>query len=406
MAAGPGASALLADFGATVIKVETEKGDPWRKVLTRSGRSFGAVFEHDNRGKQSVVLDLTCKAGIRAFHLLLGTVDVLVCNVRVAGTQRLGLDYETLCKRYPRLIYAHITAFGREGPMTNAPGYDAGAFWASTGMLDNLRSLDNGRLPMLPGAAGDHATSLALVAGISLALYHREKTGEGKLVDVSLLRSGLWCNGMYLSAASDNNAVVDALKNPQRIGPTFQGYLTSDGQTIQLLGYQTGRHLPVLMRALGNLQKKPTVAQVGAIMQTKSAHEWEIIFDAEDVWYTRVMDLVDIASQAEIPNKKKKKTSGKMSQIPEQIYQTHGFYKGGRLTGTGAGLVASPMRLGSGLGGVNEPSMKIVPLCPELGEHTRSTLLSIGLSIEEISHLEKEGAFGSFGVGSEGKAKL
>lgn len=145
MAAGPGATAVLADFGADVIKIESVKGDPWRKVglapqlaaMQGSVVSTGSeaapqhsrIFESDNRGKRSIALDLSTTAGVRAFKALCKTADVLVTNVRVAGTQRLGLDYETLQAEFPRLTYAHITAWGRSGPMRDAPGYDAGAFW-------------------------------------------------------------------------------------------------------------------------------------------------------------------------------------------------------------------------------------------------------------------------------------
>ena len=186
MAAGPGATAVLADFGADVIKIESVKGDPWRKVGERntlshhfthhttaaatscaavqgrratnpvrcapprcaglapqlaaiqgSAMSTGSeaapqhsrIFESDNREKRSIALDLSTAAGVRAFKALCKTADVLVTNVRVAGTQRLGLDYETMHAEFPRLTYAHITAWGRSGPMRDAPGYDAGAFW-------------------------------------------------------------------------------------------------------------------------------------------------------------------------------------------------------------------------------------------------------------------------------------
>jgi crotonobetainyl-CoA:carnitine CoA-transferase CaiB-like acyl-CoA transferase len=246
MAAGPGAAAVLADFGASVTKVEMPGGDPWRKVLLnhQPEREFGTCFEQDNRGKRSVVLDLACDAGRHAFHLLLAASDVLVCNIRQAGTQRLGLDYESLRARYPRLVYAHVTAWGREGPMRDAPGYDAGAYWAATGMMDVLRAADDAPLPRLPGAAGDHATSMSLVAGIALGLFHRERSGAGKLVDVSLLRSGLWANGMYLSfaAAAPAEASARVLRDPHRIGATFRAYRCRDGESVHLLGYQA-RHL-------------------------------------------------------------------------------------------------------------------------------------------------------------------
>ena len=396
MAAGPGAAALLADHGANVIKIETPSGDPWRRVLLKDqpkSRTFGSIFEQDNRGKRSICLDLNNDAGKQVFHLLLAKTDVLVCNVRVKGTQRLGLDYETLKIQYPSLIYAHITAWGRQGPMTNAPGYDAGAFWAGTGMLDTLRSQDNGRLPTLPGASGDHATSLALFSGINLALFHRERTGAGNLVDVSLLRSGLWCNGMYLAVASASKKGIQSIKDPNRIGPTFRGYVTKDLQTIHLLGYQTGRHLPYLLKAL-QLTKVPSNTELDQIFKTKTALEWEDIFDLENVWYTRIMDIADIAAQAETPNLGVR-FGGKMSQVPEQIDRTNAFYKGGRLAGTGSVLVASPIRLGHGLGGENEPSPLDVPLAPDLGSGTDSILTEIGISLKDIERMRSDGAFGT-----------
>ena len=391
MAAGPGAAALLSDHGASVIKVETPKGDPWRKVLLKDQpeRSFGSVFEHDNRGKQSITLDLTCKAGRDVFHSLLAKTDVLVCNVRVAGTQRLGLDYESLHSKYPQLIYAHITAWGREGPMVNAPGYDAGAFWAATGMLNTLRSKE-GSLPILPGAGGDHATSLSLVAGIALALFHRTRTNTGTLVDVSLLRSGLWCNGMYLSIASASPKTIQALKNPNRIGPTFRGYITKDQETIHLLGYQTKRHIPNFLKAL-NVATLPSNFELNALFLTKTANEWENIFDLNNVWYTRVMDIDVIAAQTEHPVSER--SSGDMSRVPEQIEATHGFLKSGRLNGKGV-LVASPIRIGDGLGQVNEPTFNEVPMAPELGEHINQVLLEIGWSMNDIDRYRKNGAFG------------
>jgi crotonobetainyl-CoA:carnitine CoA-transferase CaiB-like acyl-CoA transferase len=103
MSAGSGASAVLADHGADVIKVEAVEGDPWRKVhrgLAQTNTRSSRLFEDDNRGKRSIPLDLLLPAGRRAFRALLNTADVLVCDVRMANTQRLGLDYESLKKQY------------------------------------------------------------------------------------------------------------------------------------------------------------------------------------------------------------------------------------------------------------------------------------------------------------------
>jgi len=136
-----------------------------------TGREFGPFFDHDNRGKHSVTLDLQTSAGLESFELLLSKSDVLVTNIRVSGIQRLGLDYDSVKTRHPRLIYAHLTAWGRSGPMRDAPGYDVGAFWAGSGMLDLLRASDHQKeMPRLPGGSGDHATSMSLSCEIHFAL--------------------------------------------------------------------------------------------------------------------------------------------------------------------------------------------------------------------------------------------
>jgi len=396
MAAGPGAAAMLADFGADVVHVEVPKGDPWRRVLrgpldTPSGAvGHGSAFEHDNRGKRSVTLDLTQSAGVRAFHALLATADVLICNTRMAGTQRLGLDYETLRRRYPRLVYAHLTAWGREGPMRDAPGYDAGAFWAGTGMLDLMRENDeagNG-IPRLPGAAGDHATSLALVAGIALALFNRERTGQGRLVDVSLFRAGLWCNGMFLSAAAADLSTAQKLRDPKRLGATFRAYKCRDGADVQLLGYQPKRHTPALLRAMGLEALPADPAALNELFARKDAAEWEAIFDREGVWYTRVMHFEDLLGGGEV-------AGGKMSQAAQQAAETGAFLTGESDT-RGFAVVASPIKVGHGLGASNEPpsGAQGTARAPLLAEHLEAVMAEAGVSTAQFAELKAQGAFG------------
>lgn len=467
MAAGPGATAVLADFGATVIKVEPPKGDPWRKVLLDQQqprrplkhstkpkrRTFGSVFEHDNRGKRSVAVDLSCPAGIRAFHMILASCDVLVTNVRMAGTQRLKLDYESLRLRYPSLIYAHVTAWGRAGPMRDAPGYDAGAFWAATGMLDILAGQNTGSAgntlsdsegsvddcktgttkeeqaaasmvaglpPPLPGAAGDHSTSMALVAGIALALFHRSRTGgAGKLVDVSLLRAGLWANSMFLSFASATPPSVasQVLRNPHRVGPTFRAYRCRDGETIHLLGYQTNRHTPPLLRALRRDTLPTSSAAMNRLFLEHPTSEWEQRFDKEGVWYTRVAkidrrdDLLGLPgttnsssnagsdSDADASSRRSPAYRGNMSRVAEQVQATQGFLRGSHLS-DGAVLISSPLDLNEGLGVgatcLDELSQvsRLAPVAPEIGEHTAEVMAEAGVSVTEFRKLQDAGAFG------------
>ena len=107
--------------------------------------------------------------------------------------ERLGLEYEQIRSEYPKLIFAHLNSWGRAGEKMNDPGYDYGPFWAGSGISNFIRSSDNSPPPRFPGAIGDNSTAMNLVAGIAMALYHRERTGEGQLVDAALYRTGIWC---------------------------------------------------------------------------------------------------------------------------------------------------------------------------------------------------------------------
>ena len=193
--AAPSCGAMMCDLGADVIKIETPSGDMWRTnaiKLAPKGQPFGKLFENTNRGKRSVVLDLKKSDELKKLFALLETADVFLTNVRVKGLQRLGLDYETIRHQFPRLIYAHLTALGRAGPHRYDAGYDAGAFWAATGIQDITRPSDKSPPSRYPGGIGDHTTGMALMSGIGMALFYRERHGRGQLVDASLLRVGTW----------------------------------------------------------------------------------------------------------------------------------------------------------------------------------------------------------------------
>jgi len=132
--AGPAAAAMLADWGADVIKVESADGDPARNALAsilgiENMRS--PAFELDNRGKRSIVLELAEDHGKQVLHELLSDADVFVTNIRPNALDRLGLSPESLREQYPQLIIAQVTGYGSSGPEIDRPGYDSGAFWAA-----------------------------------------------------------------------------------------------------------------------------------------------------------------------------------------------------------------------------------------------------------------------------------
>jgi crotonobetainyl-CoA:carnitine CoA-transferase CaiB-like acyl-CoA transferase len=178
--AGPAAAGLLCDWGADVVKVEPPAGDPQRNIFGALGLKVAAAppFEIDNRGKRSVVLDLRTPDGLAAMDRLLAGADVFVTNLRPDALERLGLDHETICARYPTLVYASLTGYGLQGPDRDRPGYDVGAFWARSGMASTI--VPPGQLP--PGirsGMGDHVTGITLAAGFSPGCSSARKRAEG-----------------------------------------------------------------------------------------------------------------------------------------------------------------------------------------------------------------------------------
>ena len=249
--AGPAAASMLADWGADVIKVEPPAGDPNRYTLRHIGiDAISPAFALDNRGKRSVVLDLKADEGRAHFDRLLAGADVLVTNLRPAALQRLGLDPASLRTRFPTLVVATLTSFGWHGPDRDRPGYDVNAFWARSGIAARL--LPAGQAPPAPRPAlGDRVAATALVAGIAAALLDRVRTGQGSVVDVSLLRTGLYCNGSDLSVQLAFGRRARTRPREEHESPLYNCYRTADDRWLWLVALEGERHWPGLSAALG-----------------------------------------------------------------------------------------------------------------------------------------------------------
>ncbi|WP_293904324.1 CaiB/BaiF CoA-transferase family protein [Phenylobacterium sp.] len=215
--AGPGAACILGDWGADVIKVERPGGDMMRAAFADLKTDLGAnpTFDLDNRGKRGVVLDITKPQGRDALAKLAETADVFLTNVRPVSLRKYALDDVTLRAANPRLVYAVITGYGLEGPDAHLPGFDVTAFWARSGI--GYMTAPKGAEPfMRTSGMGDHTTSLATVSAILAALYERDRTGEGRLVQTSLLASGvyLWGSDMAVQLKFGRVASVRPRDNP------------------------------------------------------------------------------------------------------------------------------------------------------------------------------------------------
>ena len=187
--AAPSAAAVLADMGATVIKIEPLSGDPMRDMgrpvknpdLSEELKNYDFQFDVDNRGKQSIAVALDQPEGADLVRKLVAKADIFMCNLLTARQQKFGLEPETLFKINPKLVHATLTGYGTSGPDAWRPGYDVTAFFGRSGLYDASREGDDGVVPMARPAQGDHTTGLAMVEQSSAHCAWRKKPAKAKL---------------------------------------------------------------------------------------------------------------------------------------------------------------------------------------------------------------------------------
>lgn len=246
----PSASAVLADWGADVIKVEhAVSGDAQRGlqigVHSQAEGSFSPIMEHPNRGKRSIGLALENPEALRVLYDLARQSDVFLTNFLPAARRRLRIDVEDIRAVNEKIIYVRGSAFGAKGPDNERGGYDSTGYWARSGSASGVTPPDaEFPLPMPGPAYGDSIGGMTIAGGISAALFARERTGETSVVDVSLLSVGAWAMGLAVDISLLNNepmppmsAGSGAPRNP--MAGTFQ---TSDGRWIVLTMLQPGRY--------------------------------------------------------------------------------------------------------------------------------------------------------------------
>ena len=250
--AGPAAGGIMADWGADVIKIEPPEGDPSRLFESILGGVLPSnpVFELDNRSKRSIVLDLRTDDDLATALELIAGADVFLSNIRAGALERLGLDYATLSEKFPKLIYAHISGFGREGPDADRAAFDIAAFWARSGIASLLTAPDQSP-PFQRGGTGDHNTGLAAAGAVSAALFERTKSGQGQLVSTSLCREGMYTIGFDLNTKLMWG--TDIGNNDRRFAPspTANNYQLADNRRIWVIGVDVHRHWPSLCRVAG-----------------------------------------------------------------------------------------------------------------------------------------------------------
>jgi crotonobetainyl-CoA:carnitine CoA-transferase CaiB-like acyl-CoA transferase len=257
----PSAGAVLADWGADVIKIEhAVTGDAQRGIKIGTGgaaaASFQPLMEHPNRGKRSIGLALENPSAREVLTELVRDADVFLTNFLPDASQRLRIGVDDIRAVNPKIIYVRGSGHGQRGPDADKAGYDGSTFWARAGSGWGATPIGSPRMIQLPaGAYGDSMGGAIMAGGIAAALFARDRTGEPSVLDVSLMSVGAWAMALSVCTALLTNEVSPQppLTDPPYIpvNPTIGNFNTSDGRFITLMMVQPGRYFADLCKHLG-----------------------------------------------------------------------------------------------------------------------------------------------------------
>jgi len=376
--AGPAAATVMADFGADVIKVEPPGGDSYRSLVAAYRTNY--FWSLTSRNKRDIAIDLRGKEGQAVLHKLVEDADVILVNFNADQLAKYDLEYETLKKINPRLVFAHITGYGTRGPDSGRRAYDVGAWWARSGILDLMTPSDQ-RPPNAVGGVGDHASAMSLFSVIMMGLFHRERSGQGSYVATSLVANGVWSNGMPLQAAIAGNSITDVLKEHGYRSHFMLPYCTRDGRYVQLVGADPGREWPRLCKALGHLEwlEDLRFQDMAGVM----AHREEIrtLFVAGFA-KLNLVDAIRVLEEVDA-------TFSVVETVREVLEDAH-LIENGAIVRTESDNPDYQWTVGNPIE-VAGFKKKVPKDGPEIGEHTRAILKESGFLDDEISVLEASG---------------
>jgi crotonobetainyl-CoA:carnitine CoA-transferase CaiB-like acyl-CoA transferase len=381
---GPVAGMRLGDLGADVIKVEAPAGDPARGFMRLiavdaglSGRNY--YFEGHNRNKRSITLDLRKEKGLEVFFKLIERADVFVNNLSIGAPERMGIGYETLRVRNPRLIYAQASGWGRSGPDADALSFDyTGLARCGTMMIAGER----GSPPQnfIPGIA-DELGALMCAWAVTAALYAREKTGKGQRVDTSLMGGLIAMQRLILSAPAFLGQEYPRWDRTKAGNPIYNHYKCKDGKWIVIAHLQPDRYWPNVCKAMGlaELEHDPRFGTVEArhsnakelvsILDRKFADktrdEWMEIFKKENVICAPIQTPIEVVNDPQ-------------ALANEYVIEVDDPVRG-RTKQVGFPWMFS------------ETPVSVERVAPELGEHTEEILLDLGYSQDGIAKLRQDG---------------
>ena len=377
----PSVGAALADYGAQVIKIEPLEGDMNRRGHQIPGmplHDYEYCFLPDNRGKQSLSIDLKAPESRPILRRLIESADVFLTNHRPKALASLGLDWPQLQAMNPRLVYAHGTGFGDAGDEVDKPGFDSVCYWSRSGMEANLFPLD-GWLGPLGYGTGDHPAGMALLSSLLLALFARERTGLGTRVSCSLLASGAWSNSVMIQAKLVGAQFLE--RKPREDARSFTSvyYRAGDRRLFKMAIVNTQRDWPKVCRAIGRpeLANDPRYATLeervkegrmaeliricDGIFAAHPMEHWKRRLEEADVPYSVVSTLDDVVADRQMAG------NGVFPELDDPVL--------GRVR-----TVDTPLKV--------EGHEKVTRApAPRLGEHTRAILAELGLDAREVDSL-------------------
>ena len=383
--AAPSAGAILADLGAKVIKIEPLSGDPMRD-RGRPAKIEGDIKDHDfqfdvdNRGKQSIQLDLTNDDALKIVKKLCAKSEIFMCNLLAKRQEKFGLDPVSLSKVNPRIVHATLTGYGTQGPDAWRPGYDVTAFFGRSGMYDAMREGSDGIVPMARTAQGDHTTGLAMTGAILAALRQAEKTGQYQAVETSLFETAVWTQATDYSITAVDRAPLRKRAREEQLSATANRYPCGDGSWI-VFNMPEPFWWPRFADALGKPEWKDDerflegrdryrnmttlVPMIDEVLITRSRDEWGAIMDEHGIIWAPVLGLHEVVSdpQAEAIN-----------LFPKMELEGVGSYR----------TVRIPMNFHT------FDALPSVP-APTAGQHTQEVLSELGYSASEITALAERG---------------
>ncbi|MFJ9246814.1 CaiB/BaiF CoA transferase family protein [Streptomyces sp. NPDC101776] len=389
----PAAGAVLADWGADVIKIEhAERGDGQRGLVrvlgydaTSEGSSFFPIVEGPNRGKRSVGLALEKPSARKAFEELVRGSDVFLTNFLPGARAKLRIDVEDIRAINPDIIYVRGSGFGPRGDEATKGGYDSTAFWARGGSAAGVTPPGADRMIRMPaGAYGDSMGGMTIAGGIAAALYSRATTGEPSVVDVSLIGVGAWATQFTVNMALMNGGPLPVNVQPRhgsRTNPLIGAYLTSDGRWIELSMLQPGRYWAEFCKHAGRgelatderfdsteklmANAAPAADIVAELIASRPFEEWvEILSRGEGQW-SAVQNAWEVGQDPSL------RANGMIAQVVDA-------------DGVNRELVANPVQF--------DETPADITRAPLFAEHTDEVLRSLGLSDEELIALKIDGA--------------